>query len=70
MRMADWKNILDAYINLNQLPELMDKGNISSDDAKKIAQEEYEKFKVIQEKTFESDLDKFIKEIKRIERNA
>lgn len=70
MRMADWKNVLDAYINLNQLPELVDKGNISSQDAKKIAEKEYEKFNVIQDKTFESDLDKFIKEIKRIERNT
>jgi len=65
--MADWKNVLDSYITLNELPRLLDKGKISSKEAKEIAKSEYEKFRVKQDKTFESDFDKMIKEIKRIE---
>ena len=46
MSMNDWKKVLDDYINLNLLPILEGKGKISSDDAQKIAKEEYDKFKV------------------------
>ena len=65
--MMDWKNVLDSYITLNELPKLLDKGKISSKEAKEIAKREYQKFRVKQDKTFESDFDKMIKEIKRIE---
>ncbi|MCC9262089.1 MAG: virulence RhuM family protein [Methanobrevibacter woesei] len=67
--MADWKDFLDSYITLNELPKLVDKGKISSKEAKKVAKREYEKFRVIQDKTFESDFDRMINEIKRIEGN-
>lgn len=65
--MEDWKNVLDSYITLNELPKLLDKGKISSKEAKEIAKNEYKKFRVKQDKTFVSDFDKMIKEIKRIE---
>ena len=67
MAMKDWKDVLDAYIDLNQLPILVGKGKISSDNAQKIAKREYEKFKVIQDRDFQSDFDKLILEIKRVE---
>jgi len=65
--MNDWKNVLDDYIKLNQLPILNSKGKISSDMAKVIAKKHYEKFIVLHDKTFQSDFDKMIEEIKRIE---
>lgn len=67
MSMNDWKQVLDDYINLNLLPILEGKGKISSDDAQKIAKEEYDKFKVIQDRDYQSDFDKLIIEIKRVE---
>ena len=67
MAMEDWKNVLDDYINLNLLPILEGNGKISSNDAQKIAKGEYEKFKVIQDKIYQSDFDKLIEDIKRIE---
>lgn len=67
MSMNDWKKVLDDYINLNLLPILEGKGKISSDDAQKIAKEEYDKFKVIQDRNYQSDFDKLILEIKRVE---
>ena len=44
------------YINLNLLSILEGKGKISSNDAQKIAKEEYDKFKVIQDMGYPSDL--------------
>ena len=67
MSMNDWKKVLDDYINLNLLPILEGKGKISSYDAQKIAKEEYDKFKVIQDRDYQSDFDKLIIDIKRIE---
>ena len=67
MAMKDWKKVLDDYIDLNLLPILEGKGKISSNDAQKIAKEEYDKFKVIQDRNYQSDFDKLIIDIKRIE---
>lgn len=63
--MADWKNVLDSYITLNELPRLLDKRkNILKKKLKKLPKSEYEKFRVKQDKTFESDFDKMIKKRK------
>ena len=67
MSMKDWKKVLDDYIDLNLLPVLEGKGKISSDDAQKIAKKEYDKFKIIQDRDYQSDFDKLIIDIKRIE---
>ncbi len=67
MSMKDWKSLLDDYIKLSKLPILVDKGKISSKTAIKHVKEKYEKFRVNQDKKFESDFDKMIEEIKRIE---
>ena len=64
--MKNWKKVLDDYINLNLLPILEGKGKISSADARKIAKEEYDKFKGIQDRNYQSDFDKLIIDIKRI----
>ena len=67
MSMKDWKKVLDDYIDLNLLPILKGKGKISSNEAQKIAKEEYDKFKLIQDRDYQSDFDRLIIDIKRIE---
>ena len=67
MSMNDWKQVLDDYINLNLLPILKGKGKISSSEAQKIAKEEYDKFKIIQDRNYRSDFDELVLEIKRVE---
>lgn len=67
MSMNDWKKVLDDYINLNLLPILEGKGKVSSTDARKIAKKEYEKYKVIQDRNYQSDFDELIIEIKKLE---
>ncbi len=63
MSMADWAKELDDFLNFNKLEILEGKGKISRKDADKIAKNEYEKFRPIQDKNYISD---FNKEIKRI----
>lgn len=65
--MSDWKDVLNSYIKLNQLPLLTHKGRISADLAKEIARKEYKKFRPIQDEKFKSEFDDMIEEIKRIE---
>ena len=67
MSMKDWKKVLDDYIDLNLLSILKGKGKISSNEAQKIAKEEYDKFKAIQDRDYQSDFDRLIIDIKRIE---
>jgi hypothetical protein len=54
--MNDWKDFLDKFIELNQLPVLFNKGSIDADSAKNIDINEYEKFRVIQDNEFHSIL--------------
>jgi len=67
--MNEWKDILINFIKINQLPILTNKGKISAEQAEKIAKKHYKKFKIIQDEEFESDFDKMIEKIKRIEVN-
>ncbi|MCB8931606.1 MAG: virulence RhuM family protein [Bacteroidetes bacterium] len=65
MKMADWVQKIDAFLQFNEYKILKDAGKVSHDIAKKLAEKEYEKFRVIQDKTFESDFDKQVKSLKR-----
>ena len=56
---------IDAFLQFNEYKILKDAGKVSHDIAKKLAEKEYEKFRVIQDKTFESDFDKQVKSLKR-----
>jgi hypothetical protein len=63
MKMADWINRLDAFLQFNEYEILTDGGNISHEVALKLAENEYDKFRIVQDKNFESDFDKEIKKI-------
>lgn len=63
MKMADWVNKLDTFLQFNEYQILNDAGKISHDVAIKLAEKEYEKFRVIQDQNFESDFDREIKKI-------
>jgi hypothetical protein len=63
MRMADWVQKLDAFLQFNEYKILKDAGDVSHEVAKKIAEKEFDKFRVTQDKNFESDFDQMIKKI-------
>lgn len=64
MNMKDWELFLVKFLELSDYPILRDSGKITMLEAKLKAESEYEKFRVVQDKLFESDFDKFMKELK------
>jgi hypothetical protein len=63
MRMAEWVDRLDAFLRFNEREVLTNPGKVSAEVARKLAEEQYEKFRVKQDEAFESD---FEREAKRI----
>ena len=61
MKMADWVNRLDAFLQFNEYQILKDAGKVSHAVAMKLAEKEYSKFRVIQDKNFESDFEAEVK---------
>lgn len=64
MKMKDWVNKLDAFLKFNEYDILNDAGKVSHEVAKALAEEEYSKFRVIQDRSFESDFEKAAKKLK------
>ncbi len=63
MKMVDWVEKLDAFLQFNEYEILDNPGKISAEVAKKIAEKEYKKFRVEQDQRFESDFEKEVKKI-------
>jgi hypothetical protein len=62
--MQEWIGFLNQFLELSSFPILKDKGKISALEAKLKAEQEYNKFRMIQDKNYESDFDKEIKLLK------
>lgn len=58
MTMADWKDALTRFLELGDEPILKDAGSITHEQAEQKALNEYEKFKVIQDREIMSDFDR------------
>ena len=67
--MREWKALLDDYIALISLPQLENKGKISSDDARTHALNEYKEFRIVQDRDYQSDFDQMIIEVRKLECN-
>ncbi|PKN68328.1 MAG: cell filamentation protein Fic [Deltaproteobacteria bacterium HGW-Deltaproteobacteria-12] len=63
MYMEDWVGRLDAFLQFNEKDILQDSGKISHDVAIALAENEYEKYMVIQDHMLESDFDREVKKI-------
>lgn len=63
MTMKDWIEKLDGFLKFNDYSVLQNAGNISHEIALSLAVAEYDKFRVIQDKSFESDFDKEVKKL-------
>jgi hypothetical protein len=64
MKMKDWVSKLDAFLKFNEYDILSNAGKVSHEVAKALAEEEYSKFRVIQDRSFESDFEKAAKRLK------
>jgi hypothetical protein len=64
--MSEWKDKLDAFLRFNDRDVLDNPGKISMEVAKKLAEAEFEKFRIEQDKNFRSDFDEFIEKTKKL----
>lgn len=64
MSMEDWKKRLDIFLQFNEREVLDNPGKVSHKVAESFALSEFEKYRVIQDKLFESDFDKFLIDMK------
>ncbi len=61
MYMQDWVQKLDAFLEFNDKLILHHKGNITHEQAIAHAESEFEKFRLLQLKSFESDFDRVLR---------
>lgn len=59
MTMEDWAKRIDKFLDLTDRPVLTDSVHVSAEQAKEYAETEFEKYRVIQDKLFQSDFDRF-----------
>lgn len=62
MSMEDWAKRLDGFLEFNGNEILTGPGKISTEQAKLHAETEFEKYRIVQDRLFESDFDRFLKE--------
>lgn len=63
MTMEDWAARLDAFLAFTERDILQDAGKISAEAARLHAQSEFEKYRVVQDRLFESDFDRVMQQL-------
>lgn len=67
LTMKDWESRLNAFIEMFQYGLLKDAGKVSAEIAKLHAETEFEKYRIVQDRLFMSDYDKFLLEMEETE---
>ncbi|MFZ2738749.1 MAG: virulence RhuM family protein [Burkholderiaceae bacterium] len=63
MTMADWEERLSGFLKLWDREVLQDAGKVTAEIAKAHAESEFEKYRIVQDRLFESDFDRVVKQI-------
>ena len=63
MAMKDWVAKLDAFLQFNEKDILTNTGTVTAEIAKAFAEDQYEKYRIIQDQVLESDFDKMTKKV-------
>jgi hypothetical protein len=63
MTMEDWAGKLNAFLKFNERDILDNPGKVSQAVAKTFAEGEFEKYRIVQDRLFESDFDRHIKKV-------
>ena len=63
LTMEDWEKRLNSFIEMFEYGILQDSGKITAEIAKLHAETEFEKYRIIQDKLFMSDFDKYLLEL-------
>ena len=68
MTMEDWAVRLNKFLDFNEMEILQDKGKVNAEIAKSFAESEFEKYRIIQDKIFQSDFDLFLEDTKDVDK--
>jgi hypothetical protein len=68
MTMQDWETRLNRFIEATDRKVLQDAGKVTAEIAKAHAESEFEKYRIVQDRLFESDFDRVIKQIEGVSR--
>ena len=60
MTMADWASKLDAFLQFNDAEVLQDKGKVTAAIARAFVESEFEQYRIIQDRLYQSDFDRLI----------
>ena len=63
MTMADWEARLSGFLKLWDREILQDAGKVTAEIAKAHAESEFEKYRIVQDRLFESDFNRVMKQI-------
>ena len=63
MTMQDWEKRLNRFIKVTDREILQDAGKVTAEIAKLHAESEFEKYRIIQDRLFESDFDRMTKQL-------
>jgi hypothetical protein len=63
MTMEDWAKRLDAFLEFSDRQILQGKGKITAKIAKAHAESEFEKYRIVQDRFFESDFDRMVRQL-------
>ncbi|HEY3489471.1 MAG TPA: virulence RhuM family protein [Candidatus Deferrimicrobiaceae bacterium] len=63
MTMEDWAKRLDAFLEFTERDILQNAGKVTAELAKAHAESEFEKYRIVQDRLFESDFDRIVKQI-------
>ena len=69
MTMADWEERLNRFIAATDREILQDAGKVSAEISKAHAESEFEKYRIVQDRLYESDFDKQLKTLKMPDEN-
>ena len=70
MSMEDWSKRLDAFLEFDEREVLQSSGKFSAKLAQTHAESEFEKYRIVQDRLFESDFDKAVKKLVASEPNT
>lgn len=60
MTMEDWAKRIDSYLTSDERPLLDDAGTVSHEEAVMHAETEFERYRIVQDRLFQSDFDRYL----------
>jgi hypothetical protein len=65
MTMKDWVQRLDGFLQFNEYAVLKDTGHITAEIAKTLAEKQFEQYRILQDRDYQSDFDESVKDLKK-----